>query len=259
MSDPASRHKRPRDRGDSAVAPSSASAPRSAGAASSCSAVAKSTSERHTDSLAHLAAAYAAVDGYALAREEKAAQRAAGVFRDGIQYGEVSAASFARCLEWVTPVAGEVFYDLGSGTGKAVLTAAALHPLAAAYGIEIQPRLHEAALAARRAFEAIEGASLRAGRVTLQCGDAFAEDAAWPETADLVFCTTTCISPVYLPFTCLYLPYISPTSPQGLLHDHVLHAGAARGARARRRAAARGRAAHRDHAAFREPAAHLAP
>ena len=195
MSDPASRHKRPRDRGDSAVAPSSASAPRSAGAASSCSAVAKSTSERHTDSLAHLAAAYAAVDGYALAREEKAAQRAAGVFRDGIQYGEVSAASFARCLEWVTPVAGEVFYDLGSGTGKAVLTAAALHPLAAAYGIEIQPRLHEAALAARRAFEAIEGASLRAGRVTLQCGDAFAEDAAWPETADLVFCTTTCFTP----------------------------------------------------------------
>ena len=87
-------------------------------------------------------------------------QRAAGVFRDGIQYGEVSAASFARCLEWVTPVAGEVFYDLGSGTGKAVLTAAALHPLAATCGIEIQPRLHEAALAARRAFEAIEGASL---------------------------------------------------------------------------------------------------
>ena len=103
ISDPAtSRHKRPRDRGDSAVAPSSANAP------SSGSTVAISTSERHTDSLAHLAAAYAAVDGYALAREEKAAQRAAGVFRDGIQYGEVSAASFARCLEWVTPAAGEV-------------------------------------------------------------------------------------------------------------------------------------------------------
>ena len=105
-----SRHKRPRDRGDSAVAPSSADgpscagAPSSAGAASSGSTVAISTSQRHTDSLAHLAAAYAAVDGYAVAREEKAAQRAAGVFRDGIQYGEVSAASFARCLEWVTPM-----------------------------------------------------------------------------------------------------------------------------------------------------------
>jgi hypothetical protein len=65
----------------------------------------------------------------------------------------------------------------------------------AATGIEIQPKLHEAALAARRAFEAIDGASLRAERVALECGDAFAEDAAWPDTADVVFCTTTCFTP----------------------------------------------------------------
>ena len=130
------RRKRSRDQGDSAAATSSDSA------------AATSTSQLHTDALAHVAAAYAAVDGYAVAREEKAAQRnpnpspspnpsprpspspspnsnpnpnpnqaaqrAAGVFRDGIQYGEVSAASFARCLEWVQPVAGEIFFDLGS-------------------------------------------------------------------------------------------------------------------------------------------------
>ena len=122
------RRKRTRDLGDSAVATSSDSAVDTS-----------TTSQLHTDSLAHLAAAYAAVDGYALAREEKAAQRAAGVFRDGIQYGEVSAASFARCLEWVKPIAGEIFFDLGSGTGKAVLTAAALHPLAAATHVETEP------------------------------------------------------------------------------------------------------------------------
>ena len=167
--------KRSRDRGDCAVD--------------------TSTPQLHTDSLAHLAAAYASVDGYTVAREEKAKQRAAGVFRDGIQYGEVQAAAFARCLEWVQPVAGEVFFDLGSGTGKAVLTAAALHPFAAATGIEIQPRLHEAALAARRAFESIDGASLRAERTALECGDAFAGDSAWAETADVVFCTTTCFTP----------------------------------------------------------------
>ena len=109
------RGKRSRDQGDSAVDTSSDSA------------VDTSTSQLHIDTLAHLASAYAAVDGYALAREEKAAQRAAGIFRDGIQYGEVSTASFARCLEWVQPIAGEIFFDLGSGTGKAVLTAAALH------------------------------------------------------------------------------------------------------------------------------------
>ena len=112
----------------------------------------------------------------------------------------------------MTPTAGEVFYDLGSGTGKAVLTAAALHPLAAACGIEIQPRLHEAALAAQRAFEAIDGASLRAGRVALQRGDAFAEDAAWPETADLVSPRSP-LSLRYIPhISPLYLPYISPRS-----------------------------------------------
>jgi hypothetical protein len=65
----------------------------------------------------------------------------------------------------------------------------------AATGIEIQPKLHEAALAARRAFEAIDGASLRAARVALECGDAFVEDAAWPDMADVVFCTTTCFTP----------------------------------------------------------------
>ena len=65
----------------------------------------------------------------------------------------------------------------------------------AATGIEIQPRLHEAALAARRAFEAIDGASLRSERVAFECGDAFAEDAAWPDAADVVFCTTTCFTP----------------------------------------------------------------
>ena len=59
------RRKRSRDQGDSAAATSSDSA------------AATSTSQLHTDSLAHLAAAYAAVDGYAVAREEKAAQRAA--------------------------------------------------------------------------------------------------------------------------------------------------------------------------------------
>lgn len=121
------RGKRSRDQGDSAVDTSSDSA------------VDTSTSQLHIDSLAHLASAFAAVDGYALAREEKAAQRAAGIFRDGIQYGEVSAASFARCLEWVQPIAGEIFFDLGSGTGKAVLTAAALHPLAAATHVETKP------------------------------------------------------------------------------------------------------------------------
>ena len=59
-------------------------------------------------------------------------------------YGEVSAEGFAEILQLVQPHAGEVFVDLGSGTGKAVLTAAALHPFAKAVGVEFVAALHEA-------------------------------------------------------------------------------------------------------------------
>ena len=63
--------------------------------------------------------------------------------------------------------------------------------------------------------------------MTLQCADAFAEDAAWPETADLVFCTTTCISPVYLPkvfcTTTCFTPELRAALERGVAR---LHAGA---------------------------------
>ena len=36
---------------------------------------------------------------------------------------------------------------------------------------------------------------VRAARVSLECGDAFAADAAWPEEAGVLFCTTTCFTP----------------------------------------------------------------
>lgn len=145
--------------------------------------------------LAPLTAAYASLDAYAVARAERSRQRADGVYRDSIQYGEIDPASFARCLEWVAPIAdGEAFFDLGSGSGKAVLTAALLHPFGSATGIEIQPALHAAALDARRRLDAA-AAALRAASVDLRCGDAFAADAAWPDEAGVVFCTTTCFTP----------------------------------------------------------------
>ncbi len=45
------------------------------------------------------------------------------------QYGEIGAKGFAEVLHLVEPQEGEVFVDLGSGTGKAVMLAAALYPL----------------------------------------------------------------------------------------------------------------------------------
>lgn len=61
-------------------------------------------------------------------------------------YGEISADGFAQVLAIAAPQPGEVFVDLGSGTGKAVLVAAALYPFSKVIGIEFVAPLHEASV-----------------------------------------------------------------------------------------------------------------
>ena len=61
-------------------------------------------------------------------------------------YGEISADGFAQVLAIADPQPGEVFIDLGSGTGKAVLVAAALYPFSKVVGVEFVAPLHEASL-----------------------------------------------------------------------------------------------------------------
>lgn len=46
-----------------------------------------------------------------------------------LQYGEIGVRGFAEVLAVVMPTEKDVFIDLGSGTGKAVLMAAALYPV----------------------------------------------------------------------------------------------------------------------------------
>ena len=57
--------------------------------------------------------------------------------------GDIHGCYKAMCklLEIVQPQPHDVFYDLGSGAGQAVLTLALLYPVAAAYGIELLPKL----------------------------------------------------------------------------------------------------------------------
>jgi len=133
---------------------------------------------------------YESMDGYAIAREAKRKQRAAGVFLDGIQYGEVCPRAFAAALSWCAPASGETFIDCGSGTGKAVLAAAALHPLAKATGVEILQPLHDTAERAHARWLAI-GSPFKAATVTFECGDALAH--SWT-AYDLVFFSLTCFT-----------------------------------------------------------------
>lgn len=61
-------------------------------------------------------------------------------------YGEIITDSFARLLQLAAPQEHDVFYDLGSGIGKAVFAAALLYDWKKCCGIEFLPALHETAV-----------------------------------------------------------------------------------------------------------------
>lgn len=58
-------------------------------------------------------------------------------------YGEIDPETFAEMLQTAQPKSGEVFYDLGSGAGKAVFCAALLNNWRKCCGIEVLPGLYE--------------------------------------------------------------------------------------------------------------------
>eukprot|EP00746_Dinoflagellata_sp_MGD_P019241 gnl/MRDRNA2_/MRDRNA2_144704_c0_seq1.p1 gnl/MRDRNA2_/MRDRNA2_144704_c0~~gnl/MRDRNA2_/MRDRNA2_144704_c0_seq1.p1 ORF type:complete len:234 (-),score=55.44 gnl/MRDRNA2_/MRDRNA2_144704_c0_seq1:144-845(-) len=149
--------------------------------------------DQGSDSLEAVVAAYMHVDGYSLARDEKTRQRAEGIFFDGIQYGEIQPASFVSALSWCNPQAGETFIDLGSGCGKAVLTAAASYEFSSVTGVELLRPLHDAAEAALQRMQQQENGrnALKTANIELICADVFAHD--WTG-ADIVYVMMTCFT-----------------------------------------------------------------
>lgn len=57
-------------------------------------------------------------------------------------YGEIEFLSFTALLSLAKPNANTVFYDLGSGIGKAVLACVMVFPIRKSIGIELFPELH---------------------------------------------------------------------------------------------------------------------
>lgn len=70
----------------------------------------------------------------------------------GLVYGEIVFESFANMLQFVDPKPNEVFYDLGSGAGKAVFCSALLYDWKKCYGIELLPGLHQLSVAQLERF-----------------------------------------------------------------------------------------------------------
>ena len=84
---------------------------------------------------------YSGVDGYAVSAAGKARL---GLADKSLVYGEITLPTFYAILESLplTP-AHQIFYDLGSGTGKAVFGAALLGAFRAALGVELIGELYQ--------------------------------------------------------------------------------------------------------------------
>mmetsp|Transcript_57570 Transcript_57570/g.184837 ORF Transcript_57570/g.184837 Transcript_57570/m.184837 type:complete len:398 (+) Transcript_57570:192-1385(+) len=134
-------------------------------------------------------AAFAGVDGVGLSDAGKRRLRREG--DSELTYGEVQLLPFWQALrERVAPRAGEVFVDLGSGTGRAVLAVALGFPeLGACLGFELLPGLHAAAL---QALASLEAAGCAKAAVELREADFL--DEPWEERADIVWVSSLCMS-----------------------------------------------------------------
>lgn len=93
---------------------------------------------------------YDKVDGHGLSRQVKLDNPHYG---EAFNYGEIDFHSFYDILLQTTPQPDEVFYDLGSGTGKAVSLAALAFPFTKCIGVEKLNELHIAATETTRSLQ----------------------------------------------------------------------------------------------------------
>ncbi|HBI21561.1 MAG TPA: hypothetical protein DDY37_03080 [Legionella sp.] len=90
---------------------------------------------------------FALVDGFSLSRDARRTQDAMEYV-----YGEIDFFSFIALLSQAKLDNHTIFYDLGSGTGKAVLACAMVFDVKESHGIERFPGLHHAAISLRNAL-----------------------------------------------------------------------------------------------------------
>lgn len=93
---------------------------------------------------------FAVVDGFALSRQ---ARLSANAFE--YTYGEIDFLGFIALLSLTRPHENTIFYDLGSGVGKAVVATAMVFKIRKAFGIELFAPLHQAALHQKKQLQQI--------------------------------------------------------------------------------------------------------
>ncbi|MBA2651343.1 MAG: methyltransferase [Tatlockia sp.] len=126
---------------------------------------------------------YADIDGFALSRQARKEQ-------DAIEYlyGEIIFEPFIALLSLCNPNSSTVFYDLGSGTGKAVLACAMVFDINKSYGIELFPSLNKTALSQQQRLSKIAGYQSKADSIRFINNDFLKIDLV---EASLIFINST--------------------------------------------------------------------
>jgi hypothetical protein len=133
---------------------------------------------------------YDDVNGHALSLQGREAH---GYEGKSFVYGEVVPDSFFEYISEVHPQPGEIFYDFGSGTGKAVLLAHLLFDFAESKGIELVDTLYESSVATLNRYEKeirpTLGSEVGNRKLSVTLGSFLDLDIS---DADIIFINSTC-------------------------------------------------------------------
>lgn len=105
-------------------------------------------------------------------------------------YGEIEFVPFLALLSLTHPTEETVFYDLGSGLGKAIVACALAFPVKECIGIELIGELHNSAEQIRQKLASIEGYAPIAQKIHYIAGDFLHVDL---NKATLIFINSTTI------------------------------------------------------------------
>ncbi|WP_298625169.1 hypothetical protein [uncultured Legionella sp.] len=126
---------------------------------------------------------YNGVDGFAVSRVAR--QK-----KDAIEltYGEIEFIPFIALLSLVNPDKDTVFYDLGCGTGKAVLACSMVYPIQKSIGIELLPELYSIAQQQTEKLATYQDYILQAKKIVILLDDILEADL---NEATLIFVNST--------------------------------------------------------------------
>ncbi|KFE71770.1 SAM-dependent methyltransferase [Hyalangium minutum] len=136
---------------------------------------------------------YQDLSGYETAQREK---ERLGRGDQSTTYGEILPESFVELMAAASPTEGDVFIDLGSGTGKATFMAALSFPLSKSMGVELLPGLGDLARERLAVYDSEFRPHLpeqhQRQRIEFIDGDLTEQDLSG---VDIVFAHATCFPP----------------------------------------------------------------